>query len=212
MTLNQATKSTALMQVLYESNLTGLRQSHGTSRTDVGATAIVGERAMLNQEVTKRAYIAAPESIETGERGVCQLAVDRKALTGKGVARALNQVQKQIDSFEKQMVELSEASKKVPGAQIYLMVHRRHRTGLVFLRWRQSVGLNRKHLRWEQARAAYELYPEPIRSWYVTANRQAEALNEAHREARLNQRQIRAQMEQKSYSVLPLGFYAAGNP
>lgn len=74
---------------------------------------------------------------------------DVKALTGRGTLSRLRQKLDGIDAILKQMRDLSEKSKSVPGLSFYLVVHQKSTTGYVFLRWRQRMGSNR-HLSFEE--------------------------------------------------------------
>ncbi|HRL52676.1 MAG TPA: hypothetical protein PK805_00390 [Acidovorax temperans] len=121
---------------------------------------------------------------------MCQQPVDIKAFKGRGTLHSLRQLEAEVDSLTQQMRVLSDASKAVSGAQIYLMVHQRHSTGYVFLRWREAGGTKR-HLSWEEGQALYGRYTEPLRSWYRSLAERAQQINAKHTQARKAVRALR---------------------
>lgn len=146
--------------------------------------------------------IASPLEIDVNEglsdnglsfTETCQQLVDIKAFKGRGTLHALRQAETEVDSLTQQMRELSDASKSVSGAQIYLMVHHRHSTGYVFLRWREAGGAKR-HLSWEEAQALYGRYTEPLRSWYRALAEHAQQINAKHTQARKAVRGLRTEL------------------
>ena len=130
----------------------------------------------------------------------CQKPVDTKALTGKGNLHALRQLEAEMDKLEQHMKELSAASKKVHGIQIYLMLHRRHSSGYIFLRWREAGG-DKRHLSWEEAADIYLTYTERLRGWYSDITGRAQLANEAHNHLRNEYRATRRRLETSGRSV-----------
>ena len=130
----------------------------------------------------------------------CQEPVDTKALTGKGNLHALRQLETEMDKLEQHMKELSAVSKKVHGIQMYLMLHRRHSTGYMFLRWREAGG-DKRHLSWEEAADIYLSYTERLRGWYRDITDRAQLANEAHNQLRNEFRAARRRNEASGQSV-----------
>lgn len=130
----------------------------------------------------------------------CQDQVDAKALTGRGNHLALRQAEAEVDRAEARLRELSEASKQVAGAQIYLMLHRRARTGYEFLRWRE-YGARKRHLSWEHGAEIYGGYPEPLRAWYAELAAEAQQANEQHVLLRQRARSIRVAIQGRRQPV-----------
>ena len=126
--------------------------------------------------------------------GTCQERVDAKGLTGKGNRPDLRQLTAEVDRLEQHMNALVEASKAVPGAQMYLTVHVRKATGYVFLRWRE-VGGTKRHLSWQEVRATYMGYSERLRTWYMQICGQAMDANQAHVQLRRDIRKLKKRME-----------------
>lgn len=151
------------------------KKGHGVER-------VVRIPSAAERDVNSTLQAIGTEVIET-----CQQRVDTKAFTGRGSRHELRQLQDEIDTLDRRMSELSAASKSVAGAQIYLMVHRRHRTGYVFLRWRIAGG-SKRHLSWESGQAVFQRYQEPLRAWYFKLAQQAMQTNALHQQARKRMR------------------------
>ena len=105
-----------------------------------------------------------------------------------------------MDTLEQHMTELSAASKRVHGIQMYLMLHRRHSTGYMFLRWREAGG-DKRHLSWEEAADIYLSYTERLRGWYRDITDRAQLANEAHNQLRNEFRAARRRIEASGQSV-----------
>ena len=105
-----------------------------------------------------------------------------------------------MDTLEQHMTELSAASKRVHGIQMYLMLHRRHSTGYIFLRWREAVG-DKRHLSWEESADIYLTYTERLRGWYRDITSRAQLANEAHNQLRNEFRAARRRIEASGQSV-----------
>jgi len=150
-----------------------------------GAKRAVHIASALEPDVNAGLFDGGSSSIET-----CQQRVDIKAFKGRGTLHGLRQLEAQVDSLTQQMRELSDMSKSVAGAQLYLMVHQRHSTGYVFLRWRE-VGGAKRHLSWEEGQALYGRYAEPLRSWYRALAERAQQANAQHTQARKAVRSMR---------------------
>lgn len=132
-------------------------------------------------------------AIEPAAIGSCQQRVDTKAFMGRGNRHELRQRQAEIDTLIQRMRALSDASKQIAGLQIYLMLHQRHSTGYVFLRWREA-GSRKRHLSWEEGEALFQRYVEPLRSWYAQLAQHARQVNADLVQARRRARQLRAGM------------------
>lgn len=113
----------------------------------------------------------------------CQERVDTKALTGRGARTSLRQIEHDLDSLAAHMRELSDTSKALAGAELYLMLHRRTGDDYIFLRWRERGGADR-HLQWEEAQALYERYRPELRDWYRQLSEMALHDNATHLELR----------------------------
>lgn len=123
----------------------------------------------------------------------CQNPVDVKALTGRGTLSRLRQKLDGIDAILKQMRDLSEKSKSVPGLSFYLVVHQKNTTGYVFLRWRQRMGSNR-HLSFEEVEELASGLSSELRQWCMAASQRAVALNEEHQQTRSDIKRIRVSL------------------
>ena len=132
---------------------------------------------------------------QTMEDGMCQSLSDTKAFKGKGTAQVLRQLVSEIDTIEAEMVALSAATKKVPGAAIYLAEHRRTVDGYMALRWRGVA--TRKHVSWEDAHGHYSRLSSTARSWYEQANERAQALNGQHLKLRKFTRDLRRNAQRR---------------
>ena len=119
----------------------------------------------------------------------CQETVDTKAFTGRGRLRELRQLGHRVDTVEQKMMALAQASKRVSSYQMYLVLHRRHATGYVFLRWR-ATGWSSKHLSWQQAEAIAARYDRERCQWYARASEAAVSLNQRHKELRQQLREL----------------------
>lgn len=118
-------------------------------------------------------------------------AVDAKALTGRGTLRDLRHYVDTLRTLEDQMVQLSDASKKVPALGHYLMLHRRQATGYVHLRWRE-VGGAKQHVGWHAMAQRASGYPGELPQWVHAASASALAMNQQHTRLREAVRQVRA--------------------
>jgi hypothetical protein len=130
----------------------------------------------------------------------CQEGVDTKAFTGKGHLLELRQMVTAIDELEAEMRALSEATKRVSGCQMYLMLHHRSSTSYTFLRWRELGGSTR-HLSWDEAEALREGFPSTVKEWYRAGFAQAMALNAKHVEYREGIRVARRAIAMKNQWV-----------
>ena len=137
----------------------------------------------------------------TGEQD-CQNRVDVKALTGRGTLSRLRQKLDGIDAILKQMRDLSEKSKSVPGLSFYLVVHQKNTTGYVFLRWRQRMGSNR-HLSFEEVEELASDLPSELRQWCMAASKRAVALNEEHQQTRGDIKRIRVSVDKAPVFLYP---------
>lgn len=126
----------------------------------------------------------------------CQERVDVKAFTGRGDRHELRALEAEVASLDAQMVLLSQISKQVPSPEIYLMVHRRHRTEYVFLRWREAGG-KKRHLDWDKAQDIYAHYEHSMRRWYADLSMKAQALNDRHRDVRKQARVLRKALSRR---------------
>lgn len=139
---------------------------------------------------------------QTLEDGACQDQADVKALTGRGTLSRLRQKLDGIDSVLRQMRELSESSKSVPGLSFYLVVHQKSTTGYVFLRWRQRLGTNR-HLSFEEVEELATGLPIELRHWCKAASQRAVALNEEHQQTRSDIKRIRVSLDKAPVFLYP---------
>lgn len=140
----------------------------------------------------------------------CQSLIDTKAFTGRGTAQVLRQLVSDVDTLEAQMVALSTATKKVPGAVIYLAEHRRTEDGYMALRWRGTG--SRKHISWSDAQAYYSSLPSTVRQWYELANEQAQELNARHLKLRKNVRELRQNVLRRKPHLFAKPIPGAGKP
>lgn len=132
---------------------------------------------------------------ETMESEKCQSVIDTKVFKGRGTAQVLRQLVSDVDTVESEMVDLSTATKKVPGAVIYLAEHRRTEDGYMALRWRGTS--TRKHLSWDEAHAYYSALPTTVRQWYEQADAQARGLNAKHLKLRKVARELRQSVQRR---------------
>ncbi|MGU3629671.1 hypothetical protein [Comamonas sp. C24C] len=132
----------------------------------------------------------------------CQDRDDVKALTGRGTLSRLRQKLDGIDALLKQMHDLSEKSKSVPGLSFYLVVHQKNTTGYVFLRWRQRMGSNR-HLSFEEVEKLAAGLPIELRQWCMAASKRAVALNEEHQQTRSDIKRIRVGLDKAPVFLYP---------
>lgn len=151
-----------------------------------GIERAVGTRLRQGETVNRGRQALDPESSPK-----CQEHVDTKAFTGRGIRHELRQAHAKLDTVEQDMRALAAASKAVAGAQLYLMLHQRHATGYVFLRWREVSG-RKRHLSWDEGATRYQSYAEPLRSWYAQLARQAMEANARHLQVRKACRSLQA--------------------
>jgi hypothetical protein len=151
-------------------------KGHGVEREQFNKSAV-------DQDVN---FHDRPAAMLSGT--LCQSYVDTKALTGRGNRCDLRKLKDEVDRLEKHMAELAETSKKVPGAQIYLMLHRRS-TGYLFLRWREVLE-GKRHLSWDKARVIYMANIDQISAWYIEITDRAIQANEEHKALRKEIREL----------------------
>lgn len=169
------------------------RLCHEIDPMDVIAGAVQGnERAASNTDGFD--VDIDPSAIVSELPLSCQETVDTKAFTGRGRLHELRQLGQDVDTVEKSMDQLSRASKLVTSYQMYLMVHRRHATGYVFLRWR-ATGWSSRHLSWQDAEAIAAKYDPRRRHWYVRVSEAAMTMNERHKELRKRLRALEARVK-----------------
>ena len=180
-----------------------------TAAVEKGAYVMKGlgiERASAG---SKRRFAKLPDGACSPSRpddGLkCQEQVDTKAFTGRGSRHELRQTKDAIATLEQEMRKLSDINKQVPGAAIYLMLHRRSDTGYTFLRWCEYGG-DKRHLSWERGQAIFDQYAEPMCSWYAQLARQAIEINALHLECRkrLSSQQSTAQAKRMPLFARPL--------
>lgn len=133
----------------------------------------------------------------------CQCAVDAKAFKGKGTRMELRHWVDRLVALEREMVELSQASKSAGhtcGA--YLAIHRRSATGYVHLRWREH-GRRKRHLQIEQVHAMVKTQAASVQAWVHEFHDLAQRLNAGHKKVRSSLRELRAQSVTRPSPMLP---------
>lgn len=158
-----------------------------------GASQHTGRGRVVNNVLWGRQALADQD---------CQDRADVKALTGRGTLSRLRQKLDGIDAILKQMRDLSEKSKSVPGLSFYLVVHQKSTTGYVFLRWRQRMGSNR-HLSFEEVEELASGLPSELRQWCMAASQRAVALNEEHQQTRGDIKRIRVSVDKAPVFLYP---------
>ncbi len=118
-------------------------------------------------------------AIETMGSQRCQSGVDAKAFTGRGGLSELRHQVDLLDRIEARMAELSKLSKTGGLLDVYLMLHRRARTGYAFLRWRE-VGGGKRHLSWDALDDRAFEWDSRTKQWLAQMTAQAQQLNEEH--------------------------------
>jgi len=113
----------------------------------------------------------------------CQNQADTKAFTGRGKLLELRQLLTELDVTVEAMKHLSDITKLVQDAQMYLMLHVKTATGLTFLRWRERTGACR-HVPWPEAQDRITCLTLDVGDWYRQATEQAMTLNERHKDLR----------------------------
>lgn len=126
----------------------------------------------------------------------CQERVDTKAFTGRGSLHELRHYVDKLQAVENEMGELSTLSKK-GGLAVYLMVHRRAKTGYVFLRWRE-VGGEKRHLAWDVIEERTTGLHDQARAWVRQVTQRAQQLNDGHLRARDALTRIRREMLERN--------------
>ena len=117
-------------------------------------------------------------AIESVAQPACQERVDTKAFTGRGSLHELRHYVDKLQRVERDMGELSMVS-KTSGLDVYVMVHRRAKTGYVFLRWRE-VGGAKRHLAWDAMSDRTAGLPSQASQWIQDVTREAQRLNDEH--------------------------------
>jgi len=112
----------------------------------------------------------------------CQSRIDAKAFTGRGKLLELRQYLAHLKDVEKQMNELVETSKGVPGYWMYLTLHTQ-KNGLKFLRWRERGGAKR-HLSWDEAAETWKEQGGAVQDWYRSVSNRCNQLNEMQKDLR----------------------------
>lgn len=113
----------------------------------------------------------------------CQSGVDAKAFTGRGGLSELRHQVDLLDRIETRMSALSTASKTGGLVDVYLMLHRRAKTGYAFLRWRE-VGGAKRHLSWDALQDRAAGWEARTRLWLTQMTAQAQQLNDEHLQVR----------------------------
>lgn len=178
------------------------------SDRDRGAGAVrkvqVVEATVLEGQVVK----GRPNSVnvktwaaESVSQQTCQERVDTKAFTGRGSLHELRHYVDKLDGVEREMGELSTLSKK-GGLAVYVMVHRRAKTGYVFLRWRE-VGGEKRHLAWDVIEERTACLHDQARAWVRQVTQRAQQLNVGHLRARDALTRIRRQVQKREQHVMP---------
>lgn len=131
-------------------------------------------------------------AIESVAQQGCQERVDTKAFTGRGSLHELRHLVDKLEVVEREMGELSTLSKK-GGLDVYVMLHRRAKTGYVFLRWRE-VGGAKRHLAWDAIEERMAGLHDQARSWVRQVTQRAQQLNDGHLRVRDALTRIRREM------------------
>lgn len=118
-------------------------------------------------------------AVETMGAERCQSGVDAKAFTGRGGLSELRHQVDLLDQIEARMAELNKASKTGGLIDVYLMVHRRAKTGYAFLRWRE-VGGAKRHLSWDALEDRAAAWDARTQRWLAQMTAQAQQLNDEH--------------------------------
>ena len=169
------------------------RSTDLTGRVVATAGAVLLERPGVN---------VREWAIQAVARQTCQTEIDANAFTGKGTLHALRHQVDMLASVELRMSELSAASKTGGLVDVYLMVHRRARTGYVFLRWRE-VGGAKRHLSWDAIEERARAWDSPTRQWLAQMTTQAQRLNDGHLRVRDELARIRHEVMARVQTVLP---------
>ncbi len=147
-------------------------------------------------------------AIESVAQPACQERVDTKAFTGRGSLHELRHYVDKLQRVERDMGELSMVSKK-SGLDVYVMVHRRAKTGYVFLRWRE-VGGAKRHLSWNVIEERTAGLHDQLRVWVRQATQRAQQLNERHLSAREALMRLRREIDSTERHVFLRGVRHGG--
>ncbi len=140
-------------------------------------------------------------AIESVAQQGCQERVDTKAFTGRGALHELRHLVDKLELVEREMGELSTLSKK-GGLDVYVMLHRRAKTGYVFLRWRE-VGGAKRHLAWDVIEERTAGLHDQARGWVRRVTQRAQQLNDVHLRARDALTRIRREVQEREQHVMP---------
>lgn len=135
-------------------------------------------------------------AVESVAQQRCQERVDTKAFTGRGSLHELRHLVDKLEVVEREMGELSTLSKK-GGLDVYVMLHRRAKTGYVFLRWRE-VGGAKRHLAWDVIEDRTAGLHDQARNWVRQVTQRAQQLNDGHLRVRDALTRIRREMLERS--------------
>ncbi|HVR51844.1 MAG TPA: hypothetical protein VMS38_19055 [Pseudorhodoferax sp.] len=138
-------------------------------------------------------------AIESVAQQGCQERVDTKAFTGRGSLFELRHLVDKLELVEREMGELSTLSKK-GGLDVYVMLHRRAKTGYVFLRWRE-VGGAKRHLAWDVIEERTAGLHVQARGWVRQVTQRAQQLNDGHLRVRDALTRVRREMLERSPPV-----------
>ena len=161
-----------------------LPQSKTMIERAFGVERVVLERASMNSK-SRLEPIVNPASWarQAVKDQACQNRADTKAFTGRGKLHELRQLLTELDVTVEAMKHLSDITKLVQDAQMYLMLHVKTATGLTFLRWRERTGACR-HVPWPEAQDRITCLTLDVGDWYRQATEQAMTLNERHKDLR----------------------------
>ncbi len=111
----------------------------------------------------------------------CQHVREPKAFTGRGGARSGPEREEarltdSVVAAEAMLVQLSQLTTRVPGRQMYLMLHKR-KNGGHYLRWRH-VGGGAPNIPWDEVGAMIRLEPPHLWDWYERMTHQALRAND----------------------------------